>query len=106
MSNKKFKKKIQTRLRLHTLHLVCAQWLLLCSKPIRETLDKPKTYEKTTLLPPNPHLPTIPFVGYFLSRMGLVHTVKVNVKSDLHVGPAEASFADWYWACGSRLVFI
>ena len=75
---KKKKKKIQTGPRLHTLHLVCAQWHLLCSKPIRETLDKPKTYEKTTLLPSNPHLPIIPFIGYFLSRMGLVHTVKLT----------------------------
>ena len=88
------------------LHLGCAQWLLLCPKPIRETLDKPKTYEKTTLLPSNPYLAKIPLVGNFLSRMGLVHTVKANVKSDLYVGPAEASFAYWYWACGSRLVLI
>lgn len=31
--------------------------------------------------------------------MGLIHTVIGNVKSDLDVGPAEASLADWYWAC-------
>lgn len=84
----------------------CAQWFLLCPKPIRETLDKPKTYERTTLLPYNPHLSITSFDVYFLSCMGLIHTVIGNVKSDLDVGPAEASLADWYWACGSRLVLI
>lgn len=62
---------------------------------------------KERLSYPPIHISQLPFLmGPSFHVWALIHTVIGNVKSDLDVGPAEASLADWYWACGSRLVLI